>query len=118
MGCDGKGTGQGALRVQEVRGEPYHVGGRVLIPEARLVSFGKASATIGSDRIGGWAGGFTKVIPVAIVEVTDEGERRLAIRDATAAALWGLFAAATAITLLFTAIRWLARRRRGAGVNP
>jgi uncharacterized spore protein YtfJ len=102
------------FRIETVRGQPVHVGERTLIPVARIVSFGKARGTIGTDRIGGWGVGFAWVTPVAIVEETPEGERRTPIADGTAAALRSLLGAAVATTLFFTAVRWLVRRRRAA----
>ena len=105
-------AGHRPFRVETVRGEPYHVDGRKLIPVARVTSFGKASATIGTDRIGGWGVGFTRVTPLAIIDETDEGERRIPLSSTTARALQSMFAGAVAITLFFTTIRWLVRWRR------
>lgn len=105
-------AGHRSFRVETVRGEPYHVGGRKLIPVARVISFGKASATIGTDRIGGWGVGFARVTPLAIIDETDEGEHRIPLANTTAQALQSMFAGAVAVTLFFTAIRWLVRRRR------
>jgi hypothetical protein len=79
---------------------------------ARVISFGKASATIGTDRIGGWGVGLTRVTPLAIIDETDGGERRIPLISTTAQALQSMFAGAVAITLFFTTIRWLVRRRR------
>jgi uncharacterized spore protein YtfJ len=117
MGEKDKGTAPGPLRVETVRGEPYHVGGRTLIPVARLVTYGRASATIASDRVGSWGGGFVQVIPVAVVEETAEGERPIAVTDATSAALRGLLGTAVAATLFFAAVRWLVRRLHRASVE-
>ena len=112
---DGQDSRPRALRVKTVRGDPYDVGGRELIPVVRVVSFGKASGTIGTRQVGGRGGGFVWIKPVAILEVTPTGERRIAIQDGTAAAMRGMFAAMVSMTLLFTAIRWLARWKRKAG---
>lgn len=101
---------RGPLQIRTVRGEAYYVGGRELIPVVRVVSFGKAKATIGSDRIGGRGVGFVWIRPLAVLEVTPEGERRIAITDATASAVRGLLGVALAITLVSAAVRWLARR--------
>ncbi len=97
------------FRIETVRGEPYEVGERRLTPIARIVSFGKASGTIGAQRIGGWGGGFVRITPLAILEETGEGERRIPITDATAVALRGMFGAAVAAVLFFASLRWLAR---------
>ena len=115
----GGGAGrQGLLKLKTVRGEPYYVGGRKLIPVVRLVSFGKAKALIGSRRSSGRAVGFVSIKPVAVLEVTPEGERRIPISDATASAVYALLGLALAIMLFFAAVRWLGRRlRRTAPVN-
>jgi uncharacterized spore protein YtfJ len=112
MGFTGQCAGHRPFRIETVQGEPYYVGGRKLIPVARVISFGKASATIGTERIGGWGVGFAQVTPLAVVEETDEGERRMPLVSTTSRALQSMFAGAVAITLFFTTIRWLVRRRR------
>lgn len=110
------GDSGGRFRVETVRGEPYEVGGRRLIPEARLTSFGKARATIGTRQVSGWCGGFAQVTPLAVVEETPDGERRIAIDDRTSRAVRDLFLRAVAVVLFFGLIRWLARRK-GAVVH-
>jgi uncharacterized spore protein YtfJ len=86
-----------------------------LIPLARVVSFGKASATIGKGQIGGRGGGFAWVKPLAVLEVTPTGERRIDLQDGPPRVIRDMLAYAIAIGLLCTAIRWLVgRRRRGS----
>jgi len=101
-----------ALRIRTVRGEPISAGGRELIPVARVVSFGKASATVGSEQIAGSGGGFSWIKPLAVLEVTDAGERRVDLRGESAEAIRGMLAYAVAIGLVCTAIRWLVRQKR------
>ena len=104
-----------ALRIKTVRGEPISVGGRQLIPLARVVSFGRASATVGKGQIGGRGGGFAWVKPLAVLEVTPTGERRIDLQDGSAQAIRGMLVYAVAIGLVCTAIRLLvSRRRRGS----
>ena len=103
-----------SFRVKTVRGEPYSVGGRELVPVVRVVSFGKATGTVGARQVGGRGGGFVWIKPLAVIEVTPTGERRIPIQDGTAAATRGMLAAAVSMTLLFTAIRWLVRWKRGS----
>jgi uncharacterized spore protein YtfJ len=98
------------FQIRTVRGDPYQVGGRTLVPVARIVSFGKARATVGANRIGGWGGGFAWVRPLALLEQIPEGERRVPIRDSAAPALRVMFGAAVAATLFFALLRWLVRR--------
>jgi hypothetical protein len=106
-GDESEAERDGRFRVETVHGEPYEVGGRRLIPMARIASFGKASATIGTRQVSGRGGGFVQVTPLAVVEETPEGEHRIAIADRTSQAVWNLAMAAVAIVLVFGLIRWL-----------
>ena len=116
MEQDGRGIKLGPLRVKTVRGEGYSIGGRSLIPMVRIVSFGKARATVGGHEISGQGGGFVWIQPLAIVEVTPAGERRIPIDGETAAVVWRTVGLAVAIVLFFAAVRRLVGRgRREAG---
>jgi len=99
------------LRVRIVRGEPYHVGDLTLIPEARIVSFGRGRATLGSTRVSGSGMAFSHVTPAAVVVAAPEGETRIPIVDATASVIQRLVAVAAGIVLLSAGVRWLVRRR-------
>jgi hypothetical protein len=112
MSCAENNGGRGLYRSQLVRGEPYHVGRRTLIPIARVSSLGRGKATIGKDRVSGWGFAFTQVTPVAIAEETDLGARRIPVYDKTSATLQRLGFAALALVLFFAALRRWARRRR------
>jgi len=82
-----------------------------LTPVARLISFGRAKATIGTHETGGWGVGLARIAPVA-VEVERDGEvRRIAIRDHTAEMLRFLCGLAVAMTLFFTGLRLWAGRK-------
>jgi hypothetical protein len=104
--------GQKPLWIETVRGEPYTIGGRTLTPVMRVVSYGRARASIGTRRLEGWAAGLVRITPLAMVEETPSGERRIAIHDATRTALERMLTIAVAATLFFSAIRWAARQRR------
>jgi uncharacterized spore protein YtfJ len=99
------------VRIETVRGEPYQVQGRRFIPVARVLSLGRARATIGTRGLGGLAWGLAFVKPLAMIEETASGGRvrRVAVQDGTARALLGMYLAALGISLLFAAVRWLAR---------
>ena len=112
MGSDDRGTRPRLFRVETVRGDSFHAGGRVLVPEARFMSFGKARGTIRPQGISGWGGGFVRVTPLAVVEETETGARRIKIHDATATVLAGLFLVAVAMTVLFSSVCWFARKMR------
>ena len=98
------------FRVETVHGEPYEVGGRRLIPVVRITSYGKARVTIGTRQVSGLGGGFVQVTPLAVVEETPEGERRIDIADRTSQAVLKLVLGAVAIVLALGLIRWLAGR--------
>jgi hypothetical protein len=116
MGCDDTSEGPRVFSVRNVRGEPYQVGGRKLTPVTRIVSFGKASATIRSERFGGWGSGLVLAKPLALIEESDEGEREIAIHDETFAILQRLSLVALTMTLFFATVRWWARRRQAHSV--
>jgi len=94
-----------------VHGEPYEVGGRRLTPVARITSFGKARATIGTRQVSGLYGGFVQVTPLAVVEETPDGEHRIAVADRTSRAVRDLTMRAMAAVLVLGSIRWLAGRK-------
>jgi len=96
------------LRVQTARGEPLEVMGRILIPVARITSFGKGRATVGRDGVQGWAAAFCRVAPQAVIEEAEGGEHYVAITDATQSILRRMLAAALGMTVLFILLRRLA----------
>ena len=104
-----------AFHVKTVRGDPYYVGERELIPEARVISFGKARGTIGDGRVSGRGGGFAWIKPLAVIEVTPDGERRIPIQSGTAAAMRGMLTVTIAMMLFLTTIRWLVRWKKRSG---
>jgi hypothetical protein len=115
MGRNALGGKQSPLRTRIVRGEPYCVDGRELVPVARLVSFGQAKGLIGKGRVSGRGAGFVLTSPLAVEIETVNGKGRVAVKDATTAALRGMFLAAAVMTVFFAAIRRFWRQKRGAG---
>jgi uncharacterized spore protein YtfJ len=113
MSSGGRQNRSRPLRVQTVRGEPYQIGERTLIPVARVVSFGRARGTLRAEGVSGRGAGFVWIRPVMLIEQTPEGERRLPLHDATSRQVRSLLAAGAVLLLTLAAIRWLARRARG-----
>jgi len=66
MGSREQGSKEGPFRAETVQGEPWEVAGWRLTPVARLISFGRAKATIGTKEIGGWGAGVVRITPVAV----------------------------------------------------
>ena len=110
MGSDDQGTRRRFFRTETIRGEPYQVGGRTLIPQARVASWGRANAKLGANGVEGWGGGFVHIRPLAFVELTAGCEHLVRVTDATGRALRQLLSAALAMVLLFAVIRWSATR--------
>lgn len=110
MRSETDGDRLGGFRVRTVRGDAVHVSGRKLIPVARILSYGRARGTLGTARLGGWAGAITQIKPVAVIFEEDGEEQRIAITDATRRALWGIWGSGIALTLVLFIIRCLARR--------
>jgi len=86
-----------------IEGSPIPVGEKTLTPVARVVSFGRRQATVGTRGMGGYGGGLVWIKPVAVVEHSPDGTRRLPIPDATGAALLRLFT----VALLIPLVCWL-----------
>jgi len=101
----------GPLQVKTVRGEPIRVGDRTLIPVVRVVSFGRAQATIRRGGYSGWGWGFAWIRPVAVIEEAPRGQRRIEIVDGTAVAVRRLIWLAVGITMAFAMVRRSVRRR-------
>ncbi len=95
-----------------VEGEPIHVGERELTPLVRVTSYARRQAHLGSDQLSGQGWGFVQMQPIAILERSEAGERRIPIRDKTAQLLGGLFLAAFIIPLLLGLAVLLMRKRR------
>jgi hypothetical protein len=53
-----------------------------------------------------------------LIEQTPEGERRIALQDASSRQAQSLLATGLALLLAFAAIRWFARRIRGRKIQP
>lgn len=83
-----------------VQGEPIRVGQKEIVPEARVTSWLKRSATVGMEGVWGWGGGWVNIQPTAVIERGPEGERRIPIRDETTRLLIGLAAGAVFVMFL------------------
>ena len=93
-----------------VEGEPIQVEGRELVPLVRVTTRVQRRALVGTERVSGGGWGAVRLRPVAVLERTEEGERRIPIRDKTAQALGGFLLAAFIIPLLLAVAVRLARK--------
>jgi len=97
--------------LEEVEGAPIRVGERKLVPVVRVTRRVRRRALVGSDRVAAQGQGFVHLRPVAIVERSAAGERRIPIHDRTTQMLSGLLLAAFIIPLLLGVAVRLARGR-------
>ena len=82
---------ENGLQVREVRGHPIRVGEREITPVAQAISF---------TLRGPWGGGgWVWNRPVAVLETTAEGTRRIPIWDVTRWAQLGLLALALLLVM-------------------
>jgi len=93
-----------------VEGEPVRVGGRELVPLVRMTTRMQRRALVGTRWVTGRGWGAARLRPIAILERSEEGERRIPIRDKTAQALGGFLLAAFIIPLLLAVAVRLARK--------
>lgn len=98
------------LATRAVEGEPIRVGERELVPVVRVTTYARRRAFVGSDRLAGQGWGFVQLHPIAILERSEVGERRIPLKDRTAQMLGGLLLAAFIIPLLLGLSARLMRR--------
>jgi uncharacterized spore protein YtfJ len=91
---------RGPVASRIVAGEPIRVGERELVPVVRVTTYARRRAFVGSDRLAGQGAAFVSLRPVAIIERSQGGERRIRIPDRTAQLIGGLSLAAFIIPLL------------------
>jgi hypothetical protein len=100
------------FRIETVRGKPYEVAGRRLVPVARITSLGKGRATIGLDHAQGWAGGYAQILPLVVVDETEQRPQYITITDATQSMLRRILVRAMVVLVLLAALRRLAQKAR------
>lgn len=91
---------QGPLMTEVFEGKPIRIGGRELVPLVRVTSRVRRQALVGSSRVTGRGWGFVRMQPVALLERSEVGERRIPIQDETTQTLDRLFLVALIIPLL------------------
>jgi uncharacterized spore protein YtfJ len=97
--------------IETVEGRPIHVEGRELVPVVRVEADVRRRAFVGAGGLAGEGAGFVHVRPVAILERSAAGERRIPILDRTAQLLSGLLLAALVIPALMLLAELIARKR-------
>jgi len=86
--------------IETIEGKPIQVGERGLVPLVQVTTRGQRRALVGADRVTGEGWGFVRLRPIAVLERSAGGERRLPIQDRTAQWLGGFLLAAFIVPLL------------------
>jgi uncharacterized spore protein YtfJ len=97
----------GPMTVETVQGESIVIGEKEITPVARVISYIKRGGTIG-EGVSGGGGGFVVIKPLAVLETTSRGTRRISIPDVTTRAMTGMLLAGLALTI----ICWLVSKSR------
>jgi len=87
------------MRVQMIQGTAIEVGQKKLAPLMRLISWGRGRAVVRRNDFGGLGAAFVRLQPVAILEESPQGQRRIPVHDATARQIVVLLGLAVAVPL-------------------
>jgi len=101
---------RGPLVSEVFEGKTVRVGEWELAPVVRVTTYVRRRAFVGAGGLTGGGWGFVHLRPVAVVERSAAGERRIPIQDQTAQMLGGLLLAAFVIPLLLALAVRLAHR--------
>lgn len=95
-----------------IQGDRLCVEGRELIPIVRVTSLAKRRAHLERDRVEAQAGGFVNLRPVAVLDMSEDSEQRLPIRNEAARTIAWLILASMVIPGLVALLNALSRRLR------
>jgi uncharacterized spore protein YtfJ len=98
------------LKTETVEGDPIHVEGRELVPLIRMTSRVRRTAVLSKGGVEAHGWGFVQLRPVALLDRSDDGERRLAIGDQTARWIGGLLLIALVVPCVAATLMYLSRR--------
>jgi hypothetical protein len=98
------------LMTEIVEGDPIHVEGRELVPLIRMTSRVRRTAVLSNECVDARGGGFVQLRPVALLDRSDDGGQRLAIRDQTAWCIRWLLLTAIVVPCIAITLMYLSRR--------
>jgi uncharacterized spore protein YtfJ len=99
------------MMIKTIEGTPIRVGERELVPVVQVEANVQRRAFVGASGLAGEGSGFVHMRPVAILERSEAGERRIPIHDRTVQLLGGLLLAALVIPALMLLAERIARKR-------
>jgi len=97
--------------IETVEGRSIRLGERELVPVVRVEADVRRRAFVGARGLASEGSGFVHMRPVAILERSEAGERRIPIPDRTVQSLGGLLLAALVIPALMLLAELIARKR-------
>jgi len=98
------------LMTETVEGEPIHVQGRKLVPVIRMTSRVRRKAVLSNGGVEAHGWGFVQLCPIALLDRSEEGWQRLAVRDQTGWWIRWLLLIALAVPCVAVILICLARR--------
>ena len=99
------------IKVRLIEGIPITIGGKKLTPVVRAISWNQRQAAVRQDSVNGFGVVATWLQPVAVLEETAGGHRRISIRDETNRAALSLLAIALTVPLVLSLLVRLVRGR-------
>jgi uncharacterized spore protein YtfJ len=99
------------MMIKTIEGRPIRVGERELVPVVRVETDVRRRVFVGTSGLAGEGSGFVHMRPVAILERSEAGTRRIPIHDRTAQLLGGLLLVALVIPALMLLAERIARKR-------
>jgi hypothetical protein len=84
-----KEVGMG-IKIRLVEGTPLTVGKKKLRPVVRMISWNRRRAAVRQKSLDGFGMSVVWLQPVAVIEETDKGHRRIPVRDETMLAMLSL----------------------------
>jgi hypothetical protein len=88
------------IKIRLIEGTPLTIGEKKLTPVVRAISWHQRRAEVRRDSVNGSASSVTWLQPVAVLEETAEGRRRIPIGDETNRVVLSLLAVALAVSLV------------------
>jgi len=92
--------GLGPVEIHTELGEPIVVGERRLTPVVRVTSCVRRKGVVSTHHLSGWGMGAVHLQPVAVLETTPAGTRRISIHDKTQEIILALLATALVLPII------------------
>ncbi len=102
------------IKIRLVEGTPLSVGKKKLRPVVRVISWNRQGAAVRQKSLDGFGMTAVWLQPVAVIEETDKGQRRIAVRDETIQAMLGLLVVMLVVPLALNLLVQLIRLKNNS----